>query len=66
MYFESWQEIWSMKGHGIYVWVTYLMTFIALMGLVVSSFWRLTRFKKSFIHKLAREQMMKDIENDPS
>lgn len=39
-------ELLTMDGHGIYVWSTYILTAIVLIGLGIFPFIRLKRFKQ--------------------
>lgn len=34
MYFDNIQELWSMAGHGPYVWAAYGITCVTLLGLL--------------------------------
>ncbi|MDG2036506.1 MAG: heme exporter protein CcmD [Pseudomonadales bacterium] len=35
MYFDNLADLWSMAGHGPYVWSAYAISFIVLLGTVV-------------------------------
>lgn len=37
MQFESWSEFWAMGGYGFYVWLSFGVTFLALLILVIDS-----------------------------
>lgn len=34
MFFDSWQAVWVMAGHGGYVWSAYAITFVTLAALL--------------------------------
>ncbi|MFT5575666.1 MAG: heme exporter protein D [Bermanella sp.] len=34
MYFGNFHELWSMAGHGAYVWAAYAITFVTLTALL--------------------------------
>ncbi len=34
MYFESFHDLWTMAGHGAYVWAAYAITFVTLIALL--------------------------------
>lgn len=35
MYFDNLHDLITMSGHGVYVWVSYAITFTALAGLII-------------------------------
>lgn len=35
MYFDSFQELLHMAGHGVYVWSSYAITFVCVAGLII-------------------------------
>lgn len=35
MYFDNLHDLFFMAGHGVYVWASYVITFIALAGLII-------------------------------
>lgn len=35
MYFDNLADLWSMAGHGPYVWSAYAISFIVLLAMVV-------------------------------
>lgn len=35
MYFDSLTELWTMAGHGPYVWAAYAISFIVLAALIM-------------------------------
>lgn len=41
-------ELFTMEGHGIYVWGTYILTAILLVGLGSYPFLRLKRIKRRY------------------
>lgn len=44
MYFESWQAVWAMEGHGAYVWAAYAIWFVTLAALIGLPLRRQRRF----------------------
>ena len=37
MQFESWSAFWSMGGYGFYVWLSFGVTFLCMLGVVIQS-----------------------------
>jgi len=54
MYFDSWSALFSMDGHGVYVWSAYLIS-LSVLALLV--WWPLSRNKR-FLSRLARRQKL--------
>lgn len=50
--FESFMEFMLMNGHGSYVWASYLITFIALLVLVLVPY----RRQRQLLIRLKRQQ----------
>jgi heme exporter protein D len=67
MQFESWADFWAMGGYGLYVWSSFIISFLALALLLVDS--RMTK-RKLFTEVLrevarkARIQRSRQSEND--
>jgi heme exporter protein D len=38
MHFDSWQAFWDMGGYGLYVWLAFGMSLLALLVLCIDSF----------------------------
>ncbi|MFQ1013919.1 heme exporter protein CcmD [Avibacterium paragallinarum] len=52
MFFESVSDFLNMGGYGFYVWLSYGLSFLALVGLIVQGMLR----KKTLIKEIQREQ----------
>ncbi len=52
MKFDSWSAFWAMGGYGFYVWLSFGVTILALVGLVIST--RATR--KSLLRAVKQKQ----------
>ncbi|MDG0980691.1 MAG: heme exporter protein CcmD [Halieaceae bacterium] len=46
MYFDSWSDLWSMAGHGPFVWFSYGAFFVVIGLLVIAPLWRLGSLKR--------------------
>jgi heme exporter protein D len=55
-YFSSLYEFIDMGGHGLYVWLSYAIGFIIILGNVVSVIWNRQRFFNEAKRRLRREQ----------
>ena len=51
MFFETWQDFLDMGGYGFYVWLSYGISFAAILLLVIQSY----RGKKTILAEVRRE-----------
>ena len=58
MQFESLAELWAMAGHGPYVWSCYLVTWVALVYLLVSP----VRRRRQLFEQLRRQARIEAAE----
>ncbi|MBL1378355.1 heme exporter protein CcmD [Zobellella iuensis] len=66
MKFESWSAFWAMGGYGFYVWLSFAVTLLALLGLVVATITtkkRLLREVKQKQARVARRKAAQKLEN---
>ena len=52
MFFESWQDFLQMGGYGFYVWLSYGISFAAIVVLAIQSY----RDKNAVLREVRREQ----------
>lgn len=52
MFFESWQDFFYMGGYGFYIWLSYGISFAALLGLALQGIMS----KRNLIKEIKREQ----------
>lgn len=52
MFFESWQDFLQMGGYGFYVWLSYGISFAAIVVLAIQSY----RDKSAVLREVRREQ----------
>ena len=52
MFFESWQDFLQMGGYGFYVWLSYGISFAAIVILAIQSY----RDKGAVLREVRREQ----------
>jgi heme exporter protein ccmD len=52
MFFESWQDFLQMGGYGFYVWLSYGISFAAIVILAIQSY----RDKSAVLREVRREQ----------
>ena len=52
MFFESWQDFLQMGGYGFYVWLSYGISFAAIVILEIQSY----RDKNAVLREVRREQ----------
>jgi len=63
MAFESIGDFIAMGGYGFYVWLSYGLTFLALIILVVNSVAKKNKILKNVAQRLSREQRIKKAQN---
>lgn len=52
MFFESWHDFFHMGGYGFYVWLSYGISFVAIIILVIQSY----RDKRVVLREVRRDQ----------
>lgn len=62
MYFQSWADFWAMGNYGLYVWLSFGLTYLLLAGLIGYSHYQQTTFKRQLKQRLAREQRIKQYQ----
>ncbi|MCP5077671.1 MAG: heme exporter protein CcmD [Psychromonas sp.] len=63
MVFDSLADFFAMGGYGFYVWLSYGITFLALIVLIVNSIAKKKKILKSVEQRLSREQRIKNAQN---
>lgn len=58
MFFTSWQDFFNMGGYGLYVWLSYGISFIAVLWLVISSIREKNLILQELKHEALREQRL--------
>lgn len=53
MFFQSWRDFWDMGSYGFYVWLSYGISFMVILGLIVLSY----KGKKAILRDIQREQV---------
>lgn len=62
MHFQSWAEFLAMGGYGLFVWLSFGITYLLLVGLVAYSHYQHKQFKQQLAARLAREQRVKQYQ----
>lgn len=66
MKFDTWSAFWAMGGYGFYVWLSFGLTLLALVGLVVATMVTkksLLRTVKQKQARVARRKAAQKLEN---
>ncbi|PKF62916.1 heme exporter protein CcmD [Psychromonas sp. psych-6C06] len=63
MAFNSFSDFIAMGGYGFYVWLSYGLSFFALIILVVNSVAKKNKILKNVEQRLAREERIKKAKN---
>ena len=65
-YFSSFSDFLQMASNGVsyafYVWLAYALTYLLLIGLIIWSYFNHRQFKQQLEAKLAREQRVKQYQ----
>ena len=56
MYFDSFQALLTMNGHGIYVWPAYLITIVVIMAVLIAPVRRRNRLLEQLAAELRRTE----------
>ncbi|WP_166835712.1 heme exporter protein CcmD [Rheinheimera pleomorphica] len=62
MHFQSWSDFWAMGGYGLFVWLSFGITYALLVALIGYSHYQQRQFKRQLAQKLAREQRIKQYQ----
>ena len=53
MFFQTWSDFFNMSGHGLYVWLSYGISFIVILGLGLQNIYS----RKALFKEIQREQL---------
>lgn len=56
MYFDSFQAVLAMNGHGVYVWTAYFVTIVMIAIILIVPIVRRRRFLRQLAAQLKRAQ----------
>ena len=62
MYFQSWADFWAMGGYALFVWISFGLTYALLAGIIAYSHYQQKTFKRQLKQRLAREQRIKQYQ----
>jgi heme exporter protein D len=62
MYFHSLADFWAMGGYGLFVWLSFGVTYMLLAVLIGYSHHQHKQFKRQLAARLAREQRVKQYQ----
>ena len=66
MYFQSLTEFWAMGGYALFVWLSFGITYALLAALIGYSHYQQRQFKQQLVARLAREQRIKQYQEQSS
>ena len=61
MYFDSFESLLYMEGHGVFVWPAYLITIVMLLFMVISPLRRKKKILERLAGELKRQQNAIDV-----
>lgn len=64
MYFDSFESLLYMEGHGVFVWPAYLITIVMLLFMVISPLRRKKKILERLAGELKRQQNAIDVIGD--
>jgi heme exporter protein D len=62
MHFQSFSEFLAMGGYGFFVWLSFGITYLLLLGLIAVSVYQQKQFKQQLKATIAREQRVKQYQ----
>lgn len=62
MHFDSWQAFWAMGGYGLYVWLSFGLSYLLLAGITGYSVYQQRQLKQQLAAKLARQQRLQQYQ----
>ncbi|MAD74910.1 MAG: heme exporter protein CcmD [Rheinheimera sp.] len=62
MHFQSFSEFLAMGGYGFFVWLSFGITYLLLLGLITVSVYQQHQFKQQLKATIAREQRVKQYQ----
>lgn len=66
MHFQSFSEFLAMGGYGFFVWLSFGITYVLLLGLIAVSVYQQKQFKQQLKATIAREQRVKQYQEQSS
>ena len=64
VYFDSFESLLYMEGHGVFVWPAYLITIVMLLFMVISPLRRKKKILERLAGELKRQQNAIDVIGD--
>ena len=62
MFFQSWSDLIHMGGYGFYVWLSYGLSFIAIVALIIQSLMGKSAVLKSVKYEQQREARLQKMQ----
>ena len=62
MFFQSWSDLIHMGGYGFYVWLSYGLSFIAIVALIIQSLMGKSAVLKSVKREQQRESSLQQVQ----
>ena len=62
MFFQSWSDFIHMGGYGFYVWLSYGLSFIAIVALIIQSLMGKSAVLKSVKREQQRESRLQQVQ----
>ena len=62
MFFQSWSDLIYMGGYGFYVWLSYGLSFIAIVALIIQSLMGKSAVLKSVKREQQRESRLQQVQ----
>lgn len=62
MHFDSWQAFWAMGGYGLYVWLSFGLSYLLLAGVIGYSVYQQRQLKRQLAAKQARQQRLQQYQ----
>ena len=62
MFFQSWSDLIHIGGYGFYVWLSYGLSFIAIVALIIQSLMGKSAVLKSVKREQQRESRLQQVQ----
>ena len=56
MFFQTWSDFFNMGGYGFYVWLSYVVSLVAVIALIVQS----VKQRKTVLQNVLRDQQREE------
>ena len=63
MFFQTWNDFFNMGGYGFYVWLSYCISLVAIVALIVQTIKQHRTVLQSVLREVQREVRLQQADN---